>query len=103
MKADFERRGLKPFDVCLALGQYDEALARIEREVSNRNPIATSLKADPVYDPVRSDARFQRLLKRVGSRSRAGWTAHCLQGRKSAPMSRGAADRSVRATTPTVI
>jgi len=66
VKAEMERQGMKPFDMDLALGQYDEALSKMEMLVVKHLGFATSLKVEPTFDPVRGHPRFQRLLKRVG-------------------------------------
>jgi TolB-like protein len=43
-----------------------KALAHLERAYLNRSNVLVSLKVDPGYDPVRTDPRFQDLLRRVG-------------------------------------
>jgi len=48
-----------------ALGEKDSALAWLERAYAERSGL-TALKVDPGYDPLRSDPRFQSLLRRVG-------------------------------------
>jgi TolB-like protein/Flp pilus assembly protein TadD len=50
------------------LGQNDEAMAWLEKAYRARSAwlVQLSLKADPRWDPLRSDARFQDLLRRVG-------------------------------------
>jgi len=50
----------------IALGHTDEALRYLEKEYSERNNYLTGLKVDPIYDPLRSDPRFQELLRKVG-------------------------------------
>lgn len=50
----------------IALGHTEEALRYLEKEYSERNNYLTGLKVDPIYDPLRSDPRFQELLRKVG-------------------------------------
>lgn len=50
----------------LGLGDKDQALAWLERAYAERSNDLVSLKVNPVYDPLRADPRFQRLLERVG-------------------------------------
>ncbi len=49
-----------------ALGDKDQAIAWLERAYSEHSNVLTSLKVDPAFDPLRSDPRFQDLLRRVG-------------------------------------
>ena len=50
------------------LGQNDEAMRWLEKAYQARSAwlIYLSLKADPRWDALRSDARFQDLLRRIG-------------------------------------
>ena len=50
----------------IALGHTDEAFRYLEKEYSERSNYLTTLKVDPIYDPLRADPRFQSLLRRVG-------------------------------------
>ena len=50
------------------LDQRDETLAWLERWVEQRNPRMTFLKVEPKWNNLRSDPRFQDLLRRVGFR-----------------------------------
>jgi TolB-like protein/DNA-binding winged helix-turn-helix (wHTH) protein/Tfp pilus assembly protein PilF len=50
----------------IALDDKEQAFFWLEKAYSQRSNFITSLKVNPVYDPLRSDARFQELLKRVG-------------------------------------
>ncbi len=52
--------------VHLALDQPDEALEQLERAYEARAFYVTHIGVEPRYDPVRSDARFQDLLRRMG-------------------------------------
>jgi tetratricopeptide (TPR) repeat protein len=64
--ADMRGRGLEPFVTLLGLGDNDRALAQIEAIVDSQGPPATGLKVDPLFDGLRGEPRFQRLLQRVG-------------------------------------
>jgi eukaryotic-like serine/threonine-protein kinase len=50
------------------LGQNDEAMRWLEKAYQARSAwlVQLSLKADPRWDPLRSDVRFQDLLRRIG-------------------------------------
>jgi TolB-like protein/DNA-binding winged helix-turn-helix (wHTH) protein/tetratricopeptide (TPR) repeat protein len=49
-----------------AVGKNDEAFALLERAFQERDLQLQYLRADPHYDEIRSDPRFQDLVKRVG-------------------------------------
>jgi TolB-like protein/Tfp pilus assembly protein PilF len=49
-----------------ALGEKDQAFAWLERGFNGRDPYLTRLRVDVAMDPLRSDARFKMLLRRVG-------------------------------------
>ena len=49
-----------------ALGQRDQALRWLRRAVDDRSVCIPDLKTDPRLDALRSDPRFQALLKEVG-------------------------------------
>jgi hypothetical protein len=48
------------------MNNKDEAFAWLQRAYSERSNALTTLKVDPIYDPLRSDPRFQVLMRRVG-------------------------------------
>ena len=50
----------------VGLGDKDQAFAWLDQAVAQHSSGLTALKVDPTYDPLRSDPRFQALLKRVG-------------------------------------
>jgi tetratricopeptide (TPR) repeat protein len=52
--------------VNMALGNANQALTSLERMVEDRSPAIVDLLSEPILDPLRSDPRFTRLLKRVG-------------------------------------
>lgn len=65
LKALSKRRYVDPeqlADLCIALGDKDQALAWLEKQEFPRY----GLRADPRFDPLRSDPRFQALLRRSG-------------------------------------
>jgi len=49
----------------IALGETDQALESLDRAHDNRDIELVWLKVNPVFDPIRSDARFTALIKRV--------------------------------------
>jgi serine/threonine protein kinase/Tfp pilus assembly protein PilF len=52
--------------VHVALNEKDKAFALLEEAYAQHNVLFYWLKADPRFDPLRSDSRFQDLLRRVG-------------------------------------
>lgn len=50
----------------ISVGDKEHALDWLERAYTEKLTALTPLKVDPVYDPLRSDPRFQELLRRVG-------------------------------------
>ena len=52
----------------LALHDYNEAFSWFERAYAEQSYILQFLKVHPFFDPVRSDPRFQDLVRRVGLR-----------------------------------
>ncbi|HEX9119069.1 MAG TPA: tetratricopeptide repeat protein [Terriglobales bacterium] len=50
----------------VGMNNQDEALARLQKAYEEHSGALTSLKVDPIYDPLRGDPRFQDLLRRVG-------------------------------------
>ena len=53
----------------IGLGDYPAALTFLETATDRREFSVTALKVHPLYDPLRSEPRFQRLLERVGLNS----------------------------------
>ena len=49
-----------------ALSRRDETIALLQQAVANHSNAVTSIKVDPMYDPLRSDPRFQDVLRRAG-------------------------------------
>jgi serine/threonine-protein kinase len=55
--------------VHLGLGDHPAALSYLETATDRREMPVTALKIHPLYDPLRSEPRFQRLLERIGLQS----------------------------------
>jgi len=63
-----KRRYVPPYDVAqiyTALRDFDQASAWLEKAYEERTYILIMLKVDPRNDPLRSDPRFQNLLRRM--------------------------------------
>ncbi len=54
---------INPF---LALGDYDQVFSWFDRACAEQSGILQFLKVHPFFDPLRSDPRFDSLLRRVG-------------------------------------
>ena len=51
----------------MGLGERDEVLRWLERAYVERDPwMAAALNVEPVFDPLRTDSAFQRILQRMG-------------------------------------
>ena len=65
-----EKRGKRNYNQLafhsIDLGQNEEALAYLEKALVEDPSALVSLKVNPRYDPLRSDPRFDDLLRRVG-------------------------------------
>ncbi len=48
------------------IGETDEAMTWLERAYDERDPLLILAKVDPRLDPLRSDPRFDDLLRRIG-------------------------------------
>jgi adenylate cyclase len=53
---------------CAQLGRMDEAFAQIDKLLSERSPLANQVPVDPLFDPLRSDPRWEKVLERLGLR-----------------------------------
>jgi tetratricopeptide (TPR) repeat protein len=53
-------------DLYVLLGDKDQAIAWLEKAYQEHATGLRYLKTEPTYDPLRSDARFQDLLRRIG-------------------------------------
>jgi hypothetical protein len=49
-----------------ALGDKDQAFAWLEKGFNGRDPYLARLRVDVAMDPLRSDARFKMLMRRMG-------------------------------------
>jgi len=49
----------------VGLGEFDEALAQIERAIDDRDALIIPIKTYPCLDPLRSDPRFQALVRKM--------------------------------------
>jgi len=52
--------------IYIGLGEKDKAFTWLEKAYADRSDWMTLLNTDPLFDPLRSDPRFQDLLRRVG-------------------------------------
>jgi tetratricopeptide (TPR) repeat protein len=50
----------------IGVGDKEQAFAWLEKSFAERSHALVALKVDPVYDPLRTDPRFQNFLQRVG-------------------------------------
>jgi TolB-like protein/DNA-binding winged helix-turn-helix (wHTH) protein/Tfp pilus assembly protein PilF len=50
----------------IGMGDKDQAFTWLEKAYAQHSNAITTLKVDPVYDPLRDDPRFQNLLRRIG-------------------------------------
>lgn len=48
------------------LGDKQQAFAYLEKAYEERTRLIFTIKVDPLFDGLRSDSRFQDLLKRMG-------------------------------------
>ena len=53
-------------NACLGLGENEQAFAWMERAYQEQSNILQFLKVHPFFDPLRGDARFANLVRRVG-------------------------------------
>jgi tetratricopeptide (TPR) repeat protein len=49
-----------------AIGEHDRALAILDQAIAMKAPKALFLRMDPRFDSLRTDARFARLITRLG-------------------------------------
>jgi hypothetical protein len=50
----------------IGIGDNDHALSWLEKAYAQHSNAMTTLKVEPRYDSLRSDPRFQDLVRRVG-------------------------------------
>ena len=53
-------------NIYASLGEKDQAFEYLEKAYAERIPVLRGMKTSPVWDPLRSDPRFDELLKRIG-------------------------------------
>jgi TolB-like protein/Tfp pilus assembly protein PilF len=53
---------------CAQLGRIDEAFALIDELLVERSALAIQVPSDPLFDPLRSDPRYEKVLGRLGLR-----------------------------------
>ncbi len=53
-------------ELYVALGEREQAFRYLEGAYQVRSFQISSLKLEPLWDPLRSDPRFQDLLRRIG-------------------------------------
>jgi TolB-like protein len=69
LQKQVQNTGVGRYEIALVyagLGEKDEAFAWLEKSFAARDKGLTYLKIDPCLDPLRSDSRFQDLVRRVG-------------------------------------
>ncbi len=55
---------------CVALGDHEDAINALRAGLAKRERALVTLRTDPVWDPLRTDARFQEIMASVGSTRR---------------------------------
>jgi hypothetical protein len=53
--------------IYVGLGQKDQAFAWLEKAYQERSGLMPWLKGEPKWDPLRGDARFADLVRRIGT------------------------------------
>ncbi len=48
------------------MGRTEQTIAFLQQAVASRSNAVTTLKVDPMYDPLRSDPRFQEVMRQAG-------------------------------------
>jgi len=63
--------GVRRLIADIAFGDYDTAMTELERGVARREQLlgVYSLPCDPLFDPLKSNPRFEPLMRRVGARA----------------------------------
>jgi tetratricopeptide (TPR) repeat protein len=68
LKERSKRKYVAPYDIALVyigLGDKDQAFAWLEKAYAAHSNDMSNLQADPTFDPLRSDPRYQDLLRRM--------------------------------------
>jgi serine/threonine-protein kinase len=55
-----------PALIAIGLGEHEQAFVWLEKSYEDRAQLLSELRAEPAFDPLRSDPRFGDLLQRVG-------------------------------------
>jgi len=50
----------------LGTGQKERVLELLQKAYLEHSNVVVQIKVDPMYDPIRSDPRFEDLLRRIG-------------------------------------
>ena len=69
MEASSREQYIAPLDLAMiriGMGEADSAFGLLDRAVDERNAFLIFLNVEPMFDPIRSDARFAKLVARVG-------------------------------------
>jgi predicted Zn-dependent protease len=69
LKARAEQERISPMSfarICVGLGDYEQAFAWLQKLSDEQSDHLLHIAADPIMDPLRSDSRFQELLRRIG-------------------------------------
>jgi TolB-like protein/Flp pilus assembly protein TadD len=69
LSAQSKRQYVSPFGIAfiyVGLGEKDQALTWLQKAYDDRVWLMGMLKVEPIFDPLRSDSRFEDLLRRVG-------------------------------------
>jgi tetratricopeptide (TPR) repeat protein len=69
IEAGTDKEGYSPGLIAInytRIGETDEAFAWLERAYREREPLMVALRTYPSFDPLRSDPRFDDLLRRIG-------------------------------------
>jgi serine/threonine-protein kinase len=55
----------------VAFGDYDKAMSDLERSIDAREPLlwTISVPCDPLFDPLKANPRFDRLMQRLGAKT----------------------------------
>jgi hypothetical protein len=52
--------------ISLGLGDTDETVRQLQAGIARHQPAVVMVAADPVFDPLRQDARYRELLRQMG-------------------------------------
>ena len=69
LQSQSKERYVSPYFIALiytGLGDKDQAFAWLNKAYEERHPYVNHLDVEPVFDTLRSDPRFEDLLRRVG-------------------------------------